>query len=343
MTNRIREINIADMGDDELRPVVEFFNTLSREAQPRHTDMSIEELRIFDGFPGSVKTRHLLESDAGQVLGVLRTSYADDGSNPDKIRVDIGISPKHRRKGLGTRLLEQALEISAAANRTTLTSSIYDTVAASEAFARATGARRVMDMHLNVLKTADLDRQLLESWASDGPTRAPGYDVEIYENTFPDELAEGLAHLYLVLERDMPTPEGHEPRTWTPEIVLQFRDQFIQGTDSLMAIAFHSETGAAAGMSQLIRRHTNPSTWIVTTTMVDPEHRGHALGKWTKAAVNLRALKDWPEGEWQETGNAFTNDAMLGINHAMGFTHEFTATEVELSLEHASAFVQART
>ena len=43
-----------------------------------------------------------------------------------------------------------------------------------------------------------------------------------------------------------------------------------------------------------------------------------------------------------DTGNAVTNEAMLGINRAMGFTHELTWTDVELPVETAHAYLESR-
>jgi hypothetical protein len=107
-------------------------------------------------------------------------------------------------------------------------------------------------------------------------------------------------------------------------------------------MAFDDDTAKAVGMSEMFRRRTDPTTWIVTTTMVDPDHRGKSIGKWLKGAVNLAALDAWPGGIYEETANASTNDAMLAINHAMGFRHELTTTDVELEVDQALAWVASR-
>jgi hypothetical protein len=54
-------------------------------------------------------------------------------------------------------------------------------------------------------------------------------------------------------------------------------------------------------------------------TGVRPEHRGHALGKWLKATMLQRIFDERPQAEEIRTGNADSNDAMLGINRALGF------------------------
>ena len=189
---------------------------------------------------------------------------------------------------------------------------------------------------------ANLDTELMNSWVERGRRNAEGYAVEVYTDAWPEDINEGMAHLYYVLERDMPLSEGQEPREWTAELVSQMHAHYLQQAQSITAVAFHEATGATVGMSQMIRRNSDPATWLVTTTMVDPPHRGKSIGKWVKAACNLAALERWPDGVYQETGNAFTNDAMLAINNAMGFEHEITITDVEISTARARDYLNTR-
>lgn len=219
----------------------------------------------------------------------------------------------------------------------------FDTIPAGETFARVVGGKEKLMSHENFLRIGDLDVDLLEGWVEQGQARASGYTVEVREGEWPEELLGEIAYLYYVLERDMPTPEGHDPLDWSADLVREIRDRFKGTVDSIWAMAFDDETAKPVGMSELIRRRTDPSTWMVTVTMVDPDHRGKSWGKWLKGAVNLAALEAWDGGIYQETGNAFTNDAMLAINHAMGFSHELTMTEVEIAVDHALSYVASNT
>ncbi len=296
---------------------------------------------MFSEFPGQVRERFVARTGSGSPVGSLSTNYADDASNPRLLRVSLSVAPEHRRRGIGSQLLAKAAEIAKDLGRSALTGEVFDTIEAGNAFLVAIGGRRALEHQLSSVEIADLDSDLLRGWVEQGPRNAPGYSVLI-EGNFPDEILEGIAHLYLVLERDMPTPEEKEPREWTPQLVLEFMEHFLQGTEALTAVAITNDTGEAAGMSQLIRRKADPSTWHVTTTMVDPEHRGNSLGKWIKGAVNLEALAKWPEGEYQETGNASTNEAMLRINHAMGFEHELTEAEVVVEIGQVERYLESR-
>lgn len=338
----IHKAEFIELGDAELEPIVAGFNSIWDEREPRHIDLSLDEFRIFMGGPGSVRHHYVATDRSGNPAGFLNLSYPDDGTAARLLRSMILVLPEHRRRGLATTLLGIAADSARDLGREILGGAHFDTVPAGQSFAEAVGAKKTLDFHSNVLRIDDLDIDMLRDWREQGPARGPGYSVDIVEGMYPDEILEGMAHLYLVLERDMPHPENWEPRDYTAEFLRGWIGNFLKGVDLLTAIAFEDGTGSPVGMSQLGRRHTNETTWFVTTTMVDPEHRGHALGKWVKAAACLDAMERWPRAEWMETGNAFTNEPMLGINHAMGFHHEYTMSDVELAVEDAEAYLAGK-
>jgi GNAT superfamily N-acetyltransferase len=140
----------------------------------------------------------------------------------------------------------------------------------------------------------------------------------------------------------MPTPDSWEERHYTGEEIRAFGDHFLAAGETVTAVAIHDATGEAAGLSQLYRRHADPSTWQVITTMVDPRHRGHGLGKWVKGASNMMALETWGDARYQETSNARSNQAMLAINRAMGFRHEYAMTNYEADRADVEGYLHRR-
>ena len=338
----IREVVFESLDDRALAPIVAGFNQLRAEREPRQTDVSMEEFRIFNSGPGAVRTHFVVYEEGGGPTAFLNTSYPDDGSTPRILRTSISVLTEHRRNRLATRLLAIAADLARSLGRDLLGGPCFDTVPAGEAFARAVGAAKTIDFHSNLLRIDHLDLGMLREWRDQGPVRGPGYSADVIEGMYPEEILPGVTHLYQVLERDMPHPENWEPREHTPDLVRAWIGNFLKGVDLLTAIAFDQRSGAPVGMSQLGRRHRDDTTWFVTTTMVDPDHRGHALGKWVKAAACLEALERWPAAVWMETGNAFTNAPILGINHAMGFEHEYTMSEFEVPADDAAAFAASR-
>jgi len=338
----IEQFDPDTLDDRDSVALLDLTNTIGRERRPRSKPLGKEEMILFMNSPGQVRTRFMARNDQGHLIGQATGGYADDGTNPDTLSVSISVLPDYRRIGLGSTFLARLVDIAQDSGRTQLTSYIMDTVDASDAFLVAVGGVRTVEHHENYLRLEELDPDLLTNWVAEGPRHAPGYVVGIIEGPYPEEILEEMAHLYFVLERDMPTPDGQEPRTYDAKLVKEFVGHFLQGGEMLTAIATREDSGRVAGMSQLYRRHADPSTWMVTTTMVDPEHRGFSLGKWLKGAVNLRALSEWPDGVYQETGNAQTNEAMLAINHAMGFEPELTLSEVMVTVESAQSYLSSR-
>jgi mycothiol synthase len=339
MTYRVEALDLDSLSDDDIVPILGGVNAVNREIQPRHVDTTASEFRTFAKSPGMVKVVNVVHDASGHTVGTFDTRYSDDGTNPDVLRFEMKVFPEHRRRGAGTAMLAHAARHARDLGRTTLLTWHFDTVPAGIAFARACNGADKLQFHENVLQMADLDIDLMEEWSRRDPT---GYAIRIVEGSIPDELLAGVANLYYILERDMPLSEGQEPRTWTAELIREMTENYLQEVESLVAVATTVESGLPVGLSQLIRRKSDPSTWVVTTTMVDPDHRGRSIGKWLKGTVNMVALERWPGVVYQETGNAFVNEAMLAINHAMGFEHEMTVTDVEILVDDALEFVDSR-
>ena len=341
MTLTVTEADIQTMSDDELAPLLAAMNLLDRESYPRHTDMTIEDMRMFDHSPGIAQQRLLIhDGDDLAATAVLR--HNDDGTNPDVLMVGIRVLPEHRRRGIATMLLGRAVTAATEMGRDKLQGFILDTVPAGDEFVSAVGAEKLLDFHENVMRVDALDRDLLQSWVDQGPVRGQGYSVRVGEGDWPEELFGDIAHLFHVLERDMPRSATFEPREWNAELVRELHDHYAPGVDALTVFVSEDATGATVGMTDMIRRKTDPTTWIVTTTVVDPDHRGRSLGKWIKGLINLAALDRWEGGIYTETGNAFTNEPMLAINHAMGFTHELTMTDCLLTVDQARTYLESK-
>ena len=105
--------------------------------------------------------------------------------------------------------------------------------------------------------------------------------------------------------------------------------------------AKHDDTGRLAGWTEVGWVPDTPQTVWQWGTGVRPEHRGHALGKWLKAVMLQRILDERTDVIDIRTTNADSNDAMLGINHALGFRKLFTNLYWQVTVEKAKAYVEA--
>ncbi|MCA1847255.1 MAG: hypothetical protein LC792_29515, partial [Actinobacteria bacterium] len=95
--------------------------------------------------------------------------------------------------------------------------------------------------------------------------------------------------------------------------------QAAQGYESWLLCARHDDSGELAGYTELTFSATWPQKAEQGDTGVWPKHRDRGLGRWLKAANAVRVLDERPEVKFIDTWNAGSNEAMLGINVAMGF------------------------
>ncbi len=75
-----------------------------------------------------------------------------------------------------------------------------------------------------------------------------------------------------------------------------------------------------SGITELYLPASRPWMAFQGDTGVRPDHRGHGLGAWMKAVNHLRLGQERPDVEWVQTWNAESNEPMLRINRALGFT-----------------------
>ena len=235
MTFQIRDIDPATMSDEELRPLLEVANRLNRESQPRSGDLTVGEFRVLTTSPGSIRQRFVVQRD-GQVLGYGETRYAEDGSNPDRLLVILRVDPDHRRQGIGTLMLGRVVTTAEGLGRGLLQGWVFDTAPAGAEFAQAVGAEEKLHHHENVLNVEDLDLDLMRSWVELGKERAEGYEVKVFTDSWPSDINDGMAHLYYVLERDMPLSEGQEPRAWTGDLVAEMHAHWLQEAETVTAV-----------------------------------------------------------------------------------------------------------
>lgn len=286
----------------------------------------VERLRLLL-VADSIKVERWLAVADGQVLGYAQLDMpAKD--NLHMVDLSLEVRPEHRRRGIGTRLLEHVERRAAELGRDTVityaTESLQDVVRLDESgrhFAAARGYPVVESeiLRRNVLADVgedELDRLYAEAWK-----KAEGYELIEWVGEAPDEVAEGLAHLNARMWTDPPTGDMDiRPAVYD---VARLRDEeralLGRGVLRLGAVVRDPESGEVAGFTVIVVDPGGEAEAVQGDTIVDPKHRGKRLGTILKIA-NQRQLRRYrPMLRYVITWNSEANDHMIGINEAVGY------------------------
>ena len=332
--------------DDEVAERLEFSNELQEEENPGETPTPLDiALASRDSLPERVRRWSWRARDEnGRLAGIANTNIdPEHDDNPDVLWANVSLRRDYRRQGLGTRLLANIIDLAEAESRTRIMFNTSERLPESEAFAAAIGASCKSRGHINHLLTTDVDRSMLEQWVREGPERAPGYELISWDGAVPDEYMDKWLDLVLVMNTAPRDDFELNDFTITAEEVRENEARAAAvGVEQWTIVARHIEDDDWAGFHDVGWVPADPKIVWVDSTGVRPEHRGHALGKWLKATMQLRIMDERPQVTEVRTGNADSNDPMLGINKLMGYKPWMATLGWELQTADARNYLSGR-
>ncbi|GGU69571.1 GNAT family N-acetyltransferase [Lentzea flava] len=302
---KIKTLDLAD--ETELRGYAEVRIAAQTADRPREPAPSperiIESLReTSPGFSGIVRLVALLD---GEVAGVVSAGLLERLATGS-----ITVHPRHRRRGIGTALLEALLPELRAAGREAL----EDRVApgsAGEHWALTHGFQVTASRVVQQLTVADVDPV---SWELPAPA---GYRVERWTGETPEHLLVSLAATRRAIHD---APDGDHAPEWTPELVRAEEAQDrAAGVERRAVVAVEEATGHVAAFTNVRLYPEDVEHTFWQDTVVAPRHRGRGLARFVKAQLLPWLLADRPELERIETGTASANAPMIRTNEALGF------------------------
>jgi GNAT superfamily N-acetyltransferase len=342
----IEEVDIRALSDAEIVEANAFENTFAAESHPEDPPTPVEITRAsLRNLPDFVVIRMFyVRTTAGELIASGNATWVTNDENAHLVQAGIGVLPDHRRRGIATMLLRKIVDVTEAEGRTTIMGGTTERVPSGEAFAQRVGADAAMRAHTNRLLLADVSRDLIARWIEEGPSRASGYSLVVIDGPYPDDIIEAVVDVQEVMNTAPREDLDMEDWHWTVEQIRESeKSVFAEGGERWFIAARHDSSGVLAGFTELFyNRNSRPETAWQGGTGVRPEHRGHALGKWLKAVNIQRVLDEWREVVDIRTGNADSNDAMLGINTQLGFKPYHSEIGWQISLEKAKAYVDSR-
>jgi GNAT superfamily N-acetyltransferase len=268
----------------------------------------------------------LAEESDGTPIGCA-ACWSNAAGDPRVMESYVYVRRPWRRRGVGASLARAVTDEVLAKGRATLVWSTYDAVAAADAFSRRLGGRVGRVNRNSELLLPDVDWRLIQSWAYDGPRRAPGYAVQVWDGPFPDDMIEDALRFHRIMNT--------QPRDELEvgDVILdraqvgQLDRHLVESGRQRWTVFVRDPDGRCVGGTEVTFEPWEPSLVHQQNTATDPDHRGIGLAKWAKATVLIRLRRERPEVVRIRTGNAFSNDAMLAINTALGFKVTEVRTE----------------
>jgi GNAT superfamily N-acetyltransferase len=291
---------------------------------PDHTAHSVDELREMGRSTDRRRIAWAAVDRSGSVVGAAALVMPQH-DNRSQAMVMVTVHPDHRRRGIGTALLEHTESAARGHGRAVLLAETQWRVGArdesGEDFAAAhgyAGAQTVLRSSLPL----PADRELLAA-ARKGDD-ADGYVLQTCWDGIPDGWLAGRAELSRRMSTDIPMGDLQlEEERWDEDRVrTEYERIAAVGRRVVDTFAVHEATGELVGYTQVQVPRAQPQVGFQQDTLVMREHRGHGLGLRMKATGTLALMQESPATGSVRTWNADDNAAMLAVNRALGFVHD---------------------
>jgi len=323
------DVRLVDpLDDNELAEWAVVLRASDKELWPDLTGFTLPDIRAFARYRSSYKRFDLLAAReaGGPILGVamMELPLRD---NVRSAEVTVAVHPAHRRRGVGTALVDGMARRGRAEGREVL-NSIVDVPLdrahddASLSFAPKVGFEAMLSGNVRHL-AVPMDAGRLEDLRAEvsRARRADDYRVVTFEAPWPAEHLKDQCALFQCMSTDEPHgDEGHEEEVWNADRVRENDAlRVARGARFLIAVAEHRASGRLVACTELSLAPDSPGQAWQMLTVVEPDHRGHRLGLAVKIANVDELARQAPEVRVIVTGNASVNAPMIAVNEMMGF------------------------
>lgn len=315
--HRVRRVGFRSGTDAELMAMHAVEAPIEAERRPDRVPQPLDSYIAFARNLPSQFDDHtwLVETSEGTPVAT-GACWSNRAGDTQVMECDLFVRRDRRRSGIGSHLLRLICEETSSEGRSVLTWSTFDAVAAGDAFARRLGARVARVNRTSELRLADVDWEMVNTWAQGGRERARRYRLEMVDGVFPDHLRADAAAFHHIMQTAPRDDLDIGDVTIDTDDIAELDGALIEAGRERWTCFVRDPHGNCVGGTEVTFEPWEPSTGLQQNTGIDPAHRGLGLAKWAKAAMLDRIRRDRPDVERVQTDNAFSNAPMLAINDA---------------------------
>jgi GNAT superfamily N-acetyltransferase len=223
--------------------------------------------------------------------------------------LELAVHPGSRRHGIGSRLLDAAIE---AARENDARTVLVDATADSP------GDHFLAKHGFTIGLTLIFTRLALAGHHLAVPEPPPGYRLVSWEGAPPDDLIESFTQTRAAMN-DAPIGDiSYGVEAWDVERSRSVAEVIAQRGDHLHTVAAVHGT-EVAGFTELVVPGDGKGDAQHYGTVVRADHRGRGLALWMKAEQIRQARDTYPDLAGLLTDTAATNHAMRRVNAALGY------------------------
>jgi GNAT superfamily N-acetyltransferase len=276
-------------------------------------------------WPSSIEEA-LLAWDGDRVVGA--SSYLlPQAENLSLVYLELIVHPQHRRRGIGTRLLEEVYAAARRHHRSLIeiqtVRALPGGVARDEAGYHYLTNRAHLPGVTSIRSRCQIadhpggdEATLAEAW-----THADGYSLVQWRDAVPEEIIKDVAALQGRLMLDAPTGDlAVEQEVYDADRVRgQEATELGRGHRSYSTAARHDATGQIVARTKLSFEADDDTHARQRVTIVEPAHRGRRLGLIVKSANHAYTRVQEPALRVIDAWNAEENTHMRAVNAVLGF------------------------
>ncbi|MEO8745421.1 MAG: hypothetical protein ABI334_10700 [Candidatus Dormiibacterota bacterium] len=318
------EVNVRSASRDWWRKFHEYRRLRQLEWRPDDPLLPDELFEAHVKRDSPLKRHSLFCIESGdQIVSVLETFAHRPGSpqyegNKQFLDVEGAVLEQHRRQGLGRSWLPVVARVMDQYGCTVLTVSTDE--GDGHRFLKGLGAEPRLTDRESRLDFTKVDWSMVRKWVEEGAQRNPRTELVLYENRVPADVLPEYARALTEMVNTAPMEElEHGAEVFTPESAEDFFSRIAVLGGVVHTYIAREADGAIAGLTTILFIPFEVDRIQQAFTGVGTDYRGRGLGKWAKASMLLYVVDRYPQTRWVVTGNAGSNEPMLGINHKLGF------------------------